>query len=144
MYKNGRLIFTWEDPPPLDVPGRQELGSFPERITLTNVSSSPGGEFVRRAVYVPDLSTFGDDEEWGGHVMTYVGVSDPAAVIRLHVSLAEDWMAAGKWFRGQFVTGLKGDDRWDVFFDQVGGLPIHPEERCMIVDRPEQPNVSEE
>jgi hypothetical protein len=36
MYKNGRLVLSWEDPLPLEVPGQPELGFFPERITLKN------------------------------------------------------------------------------------------------------------
>lgn len=135
MYKNGRRLFSWEDPPPLEVFGQPELSFFPERITLRSGFRSPGGGYLKEAVYVPDISSLRPDDEWGGHAMLYLSVSDPNGEIWLKVSWATDWMAATKCFRSQPVTSISGDERWDKFFERVSQLPILPEERCVIISR---------
>lgn len=139
MYRNGRRLFSWEDPPPLEVPGKPELRNFPERITLTSAFNSPAGGFVKRALYVPDLSSLQKDEEYGGHALAYVSVCEPNGEIWLQVSLAGDWKRATKWFRGQRIKSVWGEAQWDVFFDCVGRLPILPDERCMIITSTGEP-----
>ena len=137
MYKNGRLIFSWEDPPPLDIPGQPEMELFPERITLENRFETPDGTRTKRAVYVPDRSSFEDGGEIGGYWqygLTYLGLSDPDGEVRVHVSLSGDWTDAIKLFRGQETAHVYGTARWDRFYEEVGKLPIDPEERCLVVD----------
>jgi len=137
MYRNGRRLFSWEDPPPLDVPGRPEMSFFPERITLENRLDTPDGAFLKKAVYIPDLSSFQGDGESGGlwqYSLTYLGVGDPDGEIRLFASLSGDWMEAVKMFCRRRDASVCGSERWDRFFNEVAALPIAPEETCMIVE----------
>ncbi len=140
MYKNGSLVFSWEDPPPLEAPDNPDLRFFPERITLSGAFNSPGGEYLKRAVYIPDISSFRKDEEFGGHARAYVSVCDPNGEVWLQVSLAGDWRKATKWFRGRRVNSVWGEARWDAFFDYARSrLPILPEERCVIISAAGEP-----
>ncbi len=68
--------------------------------------------------------------------MLYLSVSDTNGEIWLQVSWAGDWMKATKCFRGQPVASVSGDEGWDKYFERVGGLPIMPDEKCLIIRQP--------
>lgn len=128
-------FFSWEDPRPMAVPGRPELDFFPERITLESLAEGPDGLCLRTAVYVPDLSTFEDDGEPGGlwlYGLIYVGAADPEGAVRVHVSLAGDWMEAEKLYQGKILASVRSVERWDRFYAEVGALPIAPGERALV------------
>jgi|GEM_PF-4402754 len=132
MYKNGRRLFSWEEPPPLQVPGRSEFSLFPERLILAAGINVFGESYVKTAVYVPDLDSLQPDDEWGGFRMWFLSVNDKNAEILLQVSLAGDWMAATKFFGGRPVARYNGDERWDEFFGRVSRLPILIDEQCVV------------
>jgi hypothetical protein len=136
MYKNGRLYFSWEEPLPLEVPGMPELRFFPERITLSCHSDSLDDGCLKKAVYVPDISSLRENEERGGYEMWYLNISDPNGEVLFWACLTGEWMEAKKFFRGQPVAEVDGGERWDGFFERVSQLPIPPEERCIIIRQP--------
>jgi hypothetical protein len=135
--------FNWEPPPWIDISGRPELRFFPQRIVLFDQPGSSERSIVRQAIYVPDLATFRPSPEWDPedipgalelYEMWYVSVTDLNAEMKFEASLLGDWKHAGKYFRSQRVRSINGDESWDAFFRRVGGLPIHDEERTMIID----------
>jgi len=68
--------------------------------------------------------------------MKYLSIGDPNGEIVFLASLLGDRMEAAKFFRCQKVASTHGCERWERFFEKVARLPIHPEERCMVMRLP--------
>jgi hypothetical protein len=129
-------IFSPDSPLPLDVDGMPELRLFPERIVLISESGPRDQPRLRKAVYVPDVSSLATTNEWDKYEMWYKGVSDPAGEIRFVSSIKGDFLAASKYFQCRIIAWIEGGSDWFGFFMCARDLSLPAEERALIMDSP--------